>query len=94
VLDVSIVSVNEGRWEAVATAYRVYFWSKMSDPEPPELPLWRCEARRLAGAADVAEVLAWAKEDADARRFTVYAEVDGPPEGLVQVFGVDPTVAK
>jgi hypothetical protein len=94
VLDVSIVSVNEGRWEAVATAYRVYFWSKMSDPAPPERPLWRCEARRVAGAADVSEVLAWAEEDADARRFTVYAEVNRAPKGLLQVFGVDPTVAK
>ena len=86
------IPVNDGRWETTATAYRVYFWTLIADAVPPSAPLWRCTPLRLE-ATDVGEVLTWANENADGRSYTVYVEVDADPPGLMQIYGVDPTVS-
>lgn len=85
--------MNDGRWETTATAYRVYFWTLIADAVPPAAPLWQCAPVRLQGATDIGDVLDWARDNADGRRYTIYAEVNADPPGLLQLYGVDPTVA-
>jgi len=55
--------------------------------------VWGSDEWELTGAADIAEVLRWAEENADDRHYTVYACIDrGQQFGLVHLLGVDPTV--
>lgn len=70
-------------------AYQVEFWSQ------PSGPMWHCDATRLLEVSDVEEVFAWAREHADGRNITIYAEVNrGPERGRLRLAGVDPTAAK
>jgi hypothetical protein len=74
--------------EVTEPKYRVYFWSQLG---PDELA-WKSDEWELTAAADVSEVLEWAKENSNGRSFVMYAVVraeDGPV--LVQLQGTDPT---
>ena len=47
----------------------------------------------LRDAHNAREVLAWAEENAAGRSYVVYAAVErGETQGLVRLFGVDPTI--
>lgn len=74
-------------WEVDHPAYRVYFFVQ-PDPGPPSG--WASDEWEITGA-DVDEVLTWARENADGRRFIVYVRVDhGDGLGLVRLLGSDP----
>jgi hypothetical protein len=78
---------RDTKWEVSSPAYRVYFWRRRSGG-------YETEEFELDGATDVAEVLGWAEQRAEARTFTVYVVVDALGErGLVQLAGVDPTAS-
>jgi hypothetical protein len=92
-VNVEELPIDDGRWETVATAYHVRFWTLLEDATPPSAPLWECAPLRVEGVGDVCDVLDWARENAAGRSYTIYVEVDGDPGGVVQIYGVDPTVA-
>jgi len=56
--------------------------------------MYHCDEYRLSDAADVGEVLDWARTTARPEQtFTLYVEhqdADGP--GLIKLIGIDPTV--
>jgi hypothetical protein len=84
-VDIRPVDPRDIRWEIDDPAYRVYFWH----PRQPGSG-WVCEEWEITGA-DVAEVQKWAAEQANGRRFVVYARAetaDGP--GLIRLQGTDP----
>jgi hypothetical protein len=83
---------TEGRWVVEHPTYRVEFWERLSNPEPPLVPMWSSYVIRLRGAGDVHEAIAWADANAHGRSVAVYAEVDrGPEHGHVLLLGTDPT---
>jgi hypothetical protein len=90
----SEVAVNDGRWETDASSYRVYFWSKLTEPDPPDVPVWKCTPVKVTEVGDVSDVLEWARDNAAGRTYTVYVEVDADPRGLLQIFGEDPTASR
>lgn len=63
------VDPRDQRWEVDHPAYRVYFFVQ-PDPGPPSG--WASDEWELTGA----DVLTWARENADGRRFIVYVRVD------------------
>jgi hypothetical protein len=80
------VDPRDTNWEVGEPAYRVYFWSQ---PRPGEM--WVSDEWELTGA-DVTGALRWANDNADSRRFVLYARIDtaqGP--GLIHLLGIDPT---
>ena len=86
-MDARLVDPRDIEWEVLSPAYRVYFWRRRPGG-------YESEEFQLDGATDVAEVLGWAEQRAEARTFTVYAVVDALGElGLVQLAGVDPTAS-
>jgi hypothetical protein len=86
------VDITEARWVVSHPTYRVEFWERLSNPEPPLVPMWASYVIRLRGAKDAHEAIAWAEANAHGRDITVYAEVDrGPEHGHVLLVGRDPT---
>lgn len=87
------VDPRDIQWEVDRPVYRVYFWERGGSPEEAGPSPSVCDERRVLGAGDVHEVLAWAAQTAGPRRtFTLYVEhsVDGSP-GLIRLAGTDPT---
>jgi len=83
-------------WELSSPAYQVDFWTHLpleSPDTPPEQVGYKQDAYLLIGAADVAEVLAWADDNANGRIAVVYAVIpeQGHGRGLVHLTGNDPT---
>lgn len=83
-------------WEVEAQAYSVYFWhqrpAQMGTSQ--ERVMFHSDEYRLSGAADIGEVLDWARATAGPdQTFTLYVEHrhDDRP-GLIHLMGVDPTV--
>jgi hypothetical protein len=73
------IDPRDTRWERDEAAYRVYFWRGTSSDE------WRLTE------ADVSEVLAWAHENADGRRITLWVEDAANGElGLIRLEGWEP----
>lgn len=92
-MEVEDTSEIGAAWATEARAYHVYFWTQMSDPDPPAVALWRSDVKRVSGVSDVIEVLAWAEEHAEGRTVTIWLEVPaGGRFGLIQIHGIDPTV--
>ncbi|MEO5664472.1 MAG: hypothetical protein ABIR39_14435 [Nocardioides sp.] len=89
------VDPRDSQWEIAWPVYRVYFWHQ--PPAPPgvaqEQVMWHCDEYRLSDAADVAEVLDWARNSARPdQTFTIYVEHrDAQRSGLARLLGVDPT---
>jgi hypothetical protein len=75
-------------WEINHPAYRVNFWA--GGPESG----WASDEREIEDA-DVDEVLSWARNNAEGRRFVLYARVGGQhpgdEPGLVRLLGTDPS---
>lgn len=89
-----VTSGDHGKWETDADAYRVYFWTKERDAEPPLAPHWSFEPYRVVETADVIEVLDWAEREAAGRVVTIWVEViSSTSPGLLKIHGRDPTVA-
>jgi hypothetical protein len=76
-------------WEKNDPAYRVYFWHRQSDRP---MAGWVSDEWRLSNV-DVAEVLAWAKEQAGGRRVTIWVEHDDDRDGrgMIRLLGWEPT---
>ncbi len=72
-----MVDPRDTRWEQSFPVYRVYFWERPS-AEPgadQESVMWHSEEWRLTDAADVHEVLAWAKgPNGRGRTFELFVE--------------------
>ncbi len=85
---------RDALWEVDDPVYRVYIWHRPPAPHRVGLEgtMWHCDERRLTGANDVAEVLAWARATARPdQTFTLYVEHrDGDRPGLIRLMGVDP----
>lgn len=77
------VDPRDIEWEREHPVYRVYFWGRGYSDE-----------HRLLDAADVYEVLEWARRTAKSdETFTLYVEHhDGRAVGLLRLAGTDPTV--
>ena len=72
------------RWERDEVAYRVYFWRGAGTSDE-----WRVTE------ADVSEVLAWARENAQGRRITMWVEhTDNGELGMIRLEGWEPTRSK
>jgi hypothetical protein len=89
------VDPRDIQWESDRPAYRVYFWHQPPAPSgiPQEHMGYHCDERRILGATDVHEVIAWALRTARPdQTFTLYVEhlQNGRP-GLIRLGGVDPT---
>lgn len=89
------IDPRDTEWEIDDPVYRVYFWQ-----QPIALPgmsqedvMYLCDEHRLSGAADVGEVLDWARSAARPdQTFTLYVEHrDAGRPGLLRLMGVDPT---
>jgi len=89
------VDPRDIEWVCDDPAYRVHFWRHPAPP--PDVPAdemgWHCVEHRLAGVADVQEVLAWADQRMqDGDQCVVYVEqTDADRPGLVRLAGFDPT---
>lgn len=87
-------TVNAGNsLEEDAPTYRVNFWSDMGRGS------WGLEAFTLHSASNVTEVLEWAEQTSQGRRYEVFVEVEGeeptPYEverttPLIRLLGEDP----
>ena len=81
----------EMRWSETGPVYQVEFWSTPGGAGS----MWHADVRRLLEAADVEEVLAWARAQSEGRDIAIWAEISrGPDQGRVLLFGVDPTRAE
>lgn len=95
VLNAEPVDPRDIGWEVDQPVYRVYFWGRQSPQrEVREADMgYAAVEYRLTGAADVLEVLEWARRTAGPEQiFVVYVEQaddDGP--GLIKLLGDDPT---
>jgi hypothetical protein len=91
------IDPRDTQWEIDDPAYRVYFWRQPIAPPgvPQEHVMFHCDEHRLSGAADVGEVLDWARSTARTdQTFTLYVEHrDGERPGLLRLMGVDPTIS-
>ena len=77
------VDPRDIEWERDEVAYRVYFWRGTSSYE------WRVTE------ADVSEILAWAHENADGRRITMWVEhTENDQLGMIRLEGWEPTTSK
>ena len=92
-MQVHPVDPRDTRWEVDHPAYRVYFWH-YEQPRDPHGG-WVSDEWQIEDA-DVDEVLNWARDNADGRRFVVYARVVcgqlGEP-GLIRLLGTDPSTS-
>lgn len=91
------IDPRDTEWEVEGPVYRVYFWSQPGAPAGTsrEHVMFHSDEYRLSEAADVGEVLDWARATArHDQTFTLYVEHrhDDRP-GLIHLMGVDPTVA-
>ncbi|WP_432537254.1 hypothetical protein [Kineococcus arenarius] len=87
-MDVVGVDPRDISWEVDQPVYRVYFWGRPGRDEAGA-----CDERRVSGAGDVEEVLRWARGCAEERVFVVYVETsDGEEQGLLRLYGRDPSV--
>lgn len=84
-------------WEDDRPVYRVYFWHQPPAPSGADQAraMWHCDEYRLTEAADVEEVLGWARNTARSdQTFTLYVEHrDAHQSGLVRLVGADPSSA-
>jgi hypothetical protein len=91
------VDPRDTEWEIDWPVYRVYFWHQPPAPAgvAQEQVMWHCDEYRLSQAADVEEVLHWARNSARRdQTFILYVEHrDGHRSGLVRLLGVDPNSA-
>jgi hypothetical protein len=91
------VDPRDTEWEVEGPVYRIYFWHQPLAPEgvAQEDVMFHSDEYRLRGAVDVGEVLDWARATAmPDQSFTLYVEHrHGDSPGLIQLMGVDPTVA-
>jgi hypothetical protein len=79
------------RWDEPAESYQVEFWSRPGGPGS----MWHADCTRLLAAPSVDEVIAWARERAEGRDITIWAEVNrGRDRGPVRLLGIDPTRAE
>jgi hypothetical protein len=80
------IDPRDARWELWNPVYRVYLWRQLAGGA------WASREYEIP-AADVAAVLAWADENANAgESYAVFAVVgDGGERGLVRLLGEDPT---
>jgi hypothetical protein len=73
--------------------YRVDFWYRRpaAPGEEQEKIMYKQDAYRATDVENVAELLAWAQENAEGRGFVVYVEIgiQGEP-GLIRLHGRDP----
>jgi hypothetical protein len=79
------------RWEDDRPAYQVHFWFLRDDEEGQPSP-WSSDEWMIEDAEDVSQVLQWVQENAQDRRFVLYAHTtcaDGP--GLIRLQGKDPS---
>jgi hypothetical protein len=84
------VDPRDTQWEDPHPAYRVYFWRQLRSQDPRSG--WESDEWEI-GDADVDEVLSWARNNAQGRRFVIYVSIvndlaHGP--GLVRLLGSDP----
>jgi hypothetical protein len=81
-------------WVARPASYVVSFWEKLTEPEPPVMPLWSQSGVEILGALDIMEVLSWIEEKAEGRLFTIDLEINlaqtGGGSGRVRIYGEDP----
>jgi hypothetical protein len=88
---------RDRRWFAPPSGYRVRFFTLLSSrtPSSPEVGVpVETEEFELTDAKDVTEALDWANSDAAGRTYTLAAVHDrGTDQGLIHLFGVDPTVS-
>jgi hypothetical protein len=84
------IDPRSARWEIDQPSYLINFWQRSSGRRDTG---WASDEWRLSDA-DVHEVLAWADEHADGRRFSLWIEfvLDGEP-GLVRLGGWEPSRA-
>jgi hypothetical protein len=78
-------------WEKDDPAYRVCFWHRATNGP---MAGWVSDEWRLS-EVDVAEVLAWAEQQARGRRITVWVEHDDDRDrpSMIRLFGWEPTRA-
>lgn len=92
---VDAVDPRDIEWEVDQPTYRVYFWHQPAAPPGvgQESVMFHGDEYRLGDAANVDEVLGWARERARTdQTFTLYVEHrDGDRLGLIQLMGTDPT---
>jgi hypothetical protein len=70
----------------------VTFWRQLDEATPDSVPWWESDIRRVEGATDVREVIAWAEERAAGRLYMIHAEIAGIDKPmLTQVAGQNPT---
>ena len=90
------VDPRDTRWEVDRPVYRVYFWHQRIDPGAVQAyMMWHCDEHRVSDAADVEEVLHWARDTARPEQtFVLYVEqADAGGPGLVRLLGTDPNDA-
>lgn len=91
------VDPRDTQWEVDRPVYRVYFWHQPSVPlgVAQEHVMWHCDEYRLRDAADVEEVLDWARDRVRPdQTFVLYVEQrDAQRSGLVRLLGTDPNSA-
>lgn len=68
----------EPRESIDSPVYRVNFWAGSTETS------WALDAFAVQEAADVAEVIAWANEQAGGRRFEIFVEMHEEREGSFQ----------
>jgi hypothetical protein len=95
-VNVEDIDPRDTEWEVEGPVYRVYFWRQQPAPMAVSQGhvMFHSDEYRLSEAADVGEVLDWARATARAdQTFTLYVEHwhDDRP-GLIHLMGVDPTV--
>jgi hypothetical protein len=83
-------------WEAGESTYQVDFWTHLTDRLPdtqPEKVGYKKDAYLLSGAAEVDQVMAWVRDNAEGRIAVVYAVIPdtGYGRGLFRLSGSDPT---
>lgn len=95
-------SHSESHYNIDSPNFRVDFWQK---PSPSGYnKAWSLDAYMLTGAEDVTEVLQWANDNANGRRFEVFVEIDDTePVGkfetprktsLVRLLGTSPNAGE
>ena len=93
------VDPRDAMWEVRDPRYRVNFWQRRppAPGEPPEETGYSSTEMEVTGAADVTEVLDWARQTArEDQIYTIDVMVPRRGElGAVRVFGgLDPTEAR
>ncbi len=94
-MEIHPVDPRDTRWSINLPAYRVYFWKKGTGPvgHPEDRVGHMAYEYELSSCHNVREALAWADENAgNDRTYTLYAVCSrGDDNGLVRLFGIDPT---